>query len=130
MRIGLHNPTRQSTDDTNHNTNVQHLELPNDEKDADWLDTNQLLDGISITSLNTKERNVPILSALTLKKKRKNVFTPLDFTNFSMDVLIDSRALVYCLPESEFDKIKSINPTTYSKGRSPQYLNFRSLMAT
>ena len=93
------------------------------------LHTNQQLNEIAITGPNTNEKYVPNFSSVTLKKNRKMLFAPMDFNNRSMDALTDSRALVNCLPENEFQKIKSISPDNIVKGVH-RHLNFRLQIAT
>ena len=39
----------------------------------------------------------------------------MDFNNISVDALVDSGALVNCLPESEYHKIKSVSPDNILK---------------
>ena len=43
----------------------------------------------------------------------------MDFNNLSLVALIDSRAFVNCLPESEFEKTKSISPDNVLKELKP-----------
>ena len=43
----------------------------------------------------------------------------MDFNILSVDVLVDSGALVNCLPESEFQKIKSVSPDNIRKEMDP-----------
>ena len=44
---------------------------------------------------------------------------PMDFNNLSVDALVDSGALVNCLPESEYQKIKSVSPDNILKEMEP-----------
>ena len=43
----------------------------------------------------------------------------MDFNNLSIDALVDSGALVNCLPESEFQKSKSVSPDNIIKEMDP-----------
>ena len=47
------------------------------------------------------------------------LFAPMDFNNLSVDALVDSGALVNCLPESEYQKIKSVSPDNILKEMDP-----------
>ena len=47
------------------------------------------------------------------------LFAPKDFNNLSVDALVDSGALVNCLPESELQKIKSVSPDNILKEMDP-----------
>ena len=94
-------------------------QLLSEDQDADWLHTNQQLNEISITNPDTSEKCLPIFSAINLIKKRKMLFATMDFNNLSMDALIDSGALVNCLPESEFNKLKPVSPDNIIKKMDP-----------
>ena len=72
------------------------------------------LDPVLLTSITTSdsptgEQCLPLVSAIALKQKRRMLFAPMDFQHFSIDALIDSGALVNCMPESEFQKLKKMN---------------------
>ena len=101
---GTQSPTRQ-------------LHIP--EQDEDWIHTNKQLNEIVITDPDTSEKCIPIFSAINLKKKRKMLFAPMDFNNLSVDALVDSGALVNCLPESEYQKIKTVSPDNILKEMDP-----------
>ena len=47
------------------------------------------------------------------------LFAPMDFNNLSVDALVDSGALVNCLPENEYQKIKSVSPHNILKEMDP-----------
>ena len=49
----------------------------------------------------TKEEFIPIFSAVTLKKKKKVLFAPMDFQDLTLDALFDSGALVSCISETD-----------------------------
>ena len=104
---------------TNDNQKVQSPKSPDDEKDADSLNTNQQLNVIAITDPTTDEQCVLILSAITLKIKGKMLFAQMYFNNLSLDALINSGALVNCLPENKIEKIKSISPDNILKEMDP-----------
>ena len=69
----LEHKTQSNTHQNNIGSNqtIQPLKLPDDEKDADWLHTNQQLNEIAITNPTTSELCIPIFSAINLKKKKK-----------------------------------------------------------
>ena len=58
----------------------------------------------------TKEESIPIFSAVTLKKKKKMQFAPMEFQDLTLDALIDSGALVNCMSETDYNKILQISP--------------------
>ena len=43
----------------------------------------------------------------------------MDFQQFSIDALIDSGALVNCMPESEFQKLKNMSPDSILQEADP-----------
>ena len=47
------------------------------------------------------------------------LFAPMDFQRFSIDALIDSGALVNCMPESEFQKLKNRSPNNILQEADP-----------
>ena len=110
------NPTaHNSPSETQTPTNETHKP----EQDEDWIHTNKKLNEIAITDPETSEKCIPLFSAIHLKKKRKMLFAPMDFNNLSVDALVDSGALVNCLPESELQKIKSVSPDNILKEMDP-----------
>ena len=116
------NPTKNDNPKT-HNS-PREVQTPNNEthkpdQDEDWIHTNKQLNEIAITDPETSEKCKPIFSAIHLKKKRKMLFAPMDFNNLSVDALVDSGALVNCLPESELQKIKSVSPDNILKEIDP-----------
>ena len=58
----------------------------------------------------TNEQCIPIFSAVTLKKKKKMLFAPMDFQDLTLDALIDSGALVNCISETDYNKILQMPP--------------------
>ena len=75
------------------------------------LDANQLAN-ITTTNNLTGEQCLPIFSAIASKQKRRMPFAPMDFQHFSIDAFIDSGALVNCMPENEYQKLKNMSPLT------------------
>ena len=82
------------------------------------LDANQLAN-ITTTNNPTGEQCLPIFSAIALKQKRCMLFAPMDFQHFSIDALIDSGALVNCMPEKEYQKLKNMSPANILKESDP-----------
>ena len=78
----------------------------------------------------TNEQCIPIFSAVTLKKKKKMLFAPMDFQDLTLDALIDSSALVNCISETDYSKIFQMSPTDIVKELEPPPSNFKSQMAT
>ena len=111
--------TNPAIDSSPTSTQTPTRELYNPEEDEDWIHTNKQLNEIVITDPDTSEKCLPIFSAINLKKKRKMLFAPMDFNNLSVDALVDSGALVSCLPESEYQKIKSVSPDNILKEMDP-----------
>ena len=116
------NPTKNDNPKT-HNS-PREVQTPSNEthkpdQDEDWIHTNKQLNEIAITDPETSKKCIPIFSAIHLKKKRKMLFAPMDFNNLSVDALVDSGALVNCLPESELQKIKSVSPDNILKEMDP-----------
>ena len=93
------------------------------------LDPN-LLTSIPTSDSPTGEQCLPLFSAIALKQKRRMLFAPMDFQHFSIEALIDSGALVNCMPESEFQKLKNISPIISFKKPILHFSNYRSQMAT
>ena len=67
----------------------------------------------------TKEECIPIFSAVTLKKKKKMLFAPMDFQDLTLDALIDSGALVNCISETDYNKILQMSPKDIVKEMEP-----------
>ena len=82
------------------------------------LDAHQL-ENITTTNNPTGEQCLPIFSAIALKQKRCMLFAPMDFQHFSIDALIDSGALVNCMPENEYQKLKNMSPANILKESDP-----------
>ena len=78
-----------------------------------------LLTSIPTSDSPTGEQCLPLFSAIALKQKRRMLFTPMDFQHFSIDALIDSGALVNCMPESEFQKLKNMSPNNILQEADP-----------
>ena len=60
----------------------------------------------------TNEQYIPIFSAVTLKKKKKMLFAPMDLQDLTLDALIDSGALVNCISETDYNKSSRCSPRT------------------
>ena len=67
----------------------------------------------------TKEECIPIFSAVTLKKKKKMLFAPMDLQDLTLDALIDSGALVNCISETDYNKILQMSPKDIVKELEP-----------
>ena len=67
----------------------------------------------------TKEECIPIFSAVSLKKKKKMLFAPMDFQDLTLDALIDSGALVNCISETDYNKILQMSPKDIVKELEP-----------
>ena len=67
----------------------------------------------------TKEECIPIFSAVSLKKKKKVLFAPMDFQDLTLDALIDSGALVNCISETDYNKILQMSPKDIVKELEP-----------
>ena len=67
----------------------------------------------------TKEECIPIFSAVSLKKKKKMLFAPMDFQDLTLDALIDSGALVNCISETDYNKIIQMSPKDVVKELEP-----------
>ena len=62
------------------------------------------------------ERNVSThFLAITLKKKKKMLFAPMDFQELTLDALIVSGALANCLSDTDYNKILQMSPRTNSE---------------
>ena len=56
------------------------------------------------------------MSAITLKKKKRMLFIPLDFENARIDALVDSGAYINVISERDADKIQNeANATIIAK---------------
>ena len=78
-----------------------------------------LLTSISTSDSPTGEQRLPLFSAIALKQKRRMLFAPMDFQQFSIDALIDSGALVNCMLKSEFQKLKNMSPNNILEEPDP-----------
>ena len=67
----------------------------------------------------TNEQCISIFSAVTLKKKKKMLFAPMDFQDLTLDALIDSSALVNCISETDYNKISQMSPKDIVKELDP-----------
>ena len=67
----------------------------------------------------TKEECIPIFSAISLKKKKKMLFAPMDFQDLTLDALIDSGALVNCISETDYNKFLQMSPKDIVKELEP-----------
>ena len=74
------------------------------------LDANQ---EANITTTNNPggEQCLPIFLAIAIKQKRRMLFAPMEFQHFSIGALNYSGALVNCMPENEYQKLKNMSPT-------------------
>ena len=62
------------------------------------------------------------MSAITLKKKKRMLFIPLDFENTRIDALVDSGAYINVISERDADKIQTeANATIIAKAPPPPF---------
>ena len=62
------------------------------------------------------------MSAITLKKKRRMLFIPLDFDNTRIDALVDSGAYINVISEKDADKIQTeANATRIARAPPPPF---------
>ena len=62
------------------------------------------------------------MSAITLKKKKRMLFIPLDFEHTRIDVLVDSGAYINVISERDADKIQNeANATIIAKAPLPHF---------
>ena len=79
----------------------------------------------------TEEECIPIFSAVTLKKKKKMLFAPMDFQDLTLDGLIDPGLyIVNCISETDHNKIPQMSPKDLGKELEPTPSNSTSQMAT
>ena len=65
---------------------------------------------------------IPLMSAITLKKKKRMLFIPLDFENTRIDALVDSGAYINVISERDADKIQTeANATIIAKAPPPPF---------
>ena len=65
---------------------------------------------------------IPLMSAITLKKKKRMLFIPLDFENTRIDALVDSGAYINVISERDADKIQTeANTTIIAKAPPPPF---------
>ena len=65
---------------------------------------------------------IPLMSAYTLKKKRRMFFIPLDFGNTRFDALVDSGAYINVISEKDADKIQNeANAAIIAKAPPPPF---------
>ena len=102
--------TKENHEPGNHKQNESNMWLQ--------LDPN-LLTSITTSDSPTGEQWLPLFSGIALKQKRRMLFAPMDFQHFSIDALIDSGALVNCMPESEFQKLKNMSPNNILQEADP-----------
>ena len=66
------------------------------------------------------ELYMPLSSTIVLKRKKKTLYTPLDFGNgLTIDALVNSRAYVSAIARSEWDRIKQQAPDNIFKTDDP-----------
>ena len=113
--------TREFDNHAQPNTKEKH-ELENHKQNEGnmllQLDPN-LLTSIPASDSPTGEQCLPLFSAIALKQKRRMLFAPMDFQHFSIDALIASGALVNCMPESVFQKLKIMSPINILQEADP-----------
>ena len=102
--------TKENHEPENHKQNEGNLLLQ--------LDPN-LLTSIPTSDNPTGEQDRPLFSAIALKQKRRMLFAPIYFQQFSIDALIDFGALVNCMPESELQKLKNMSPDNILQETDP-----------
>ena len=71
---------------------------------------------------------IPLMSAITLKKKKRMLFLPLDFAKITIDALVDSGAYINVISENDADKIREQEDNPVVKEAPPppfkiQYAN-------
>ena len=91
--------------------------------------TAQIAESLTKDSV-TNEQCIPIFSAVTLKKKKKMLFAPMDFQDLTLDALIDSGALVNCVSETDYNKISQMSPKDIVKELDPPPSNSKSQTET
>ena len=65
---------------------------------------------------------IPLMSAITLKKKKRMLFIPLDFDYTRIDALVDSGAYINVISERDADKIQTeANATIIAKAPPPPF---------
>ena len=65
---------------------------------------------------------IPLMSAITLKKKKRMLFIPLDFENTRIDALVDSGAYINVISDRDADKIQTeANATIIAKAPPPPF---------
>ena len=74
----------------------------------------------------TNEQCIPIFSAVTLKKKKKLLFAPMDFQDLTLDALIESGALINCISETDYNKIFQMSPKDIVKELEPPPFNLET----
>ena len=118
--------TREFDNHAQPNTNANHEPENHKQKEGKML---LQLDANLLTSIPTSDRPTgeePLFSAIALKQKRRLLFAPMDFQHFSIDALIDSGALVNCMPESEFQKLKNMSPNYILQEADPPPFKLQS----
>ena len=73
----------------------------------------------------TNEQCIPIFSAVTLKKKKKMLFAPMDFRDLTLDALIDSGALVNFISETDNNNIFQMSPKDIVKELEPPHFKIQ-----
>ena len=68
----------------------------------------------------TNELYMPLSSTIVLKRKKEMLYVPLEFKNgLTIDALVDSRAYVSAIAQTELDRIKQQAPTNILKTDDP-----------
>ena len=69
---------------------------------------------------NTNELYMPLSSTIVLKRKKEMLYVPLDFENgLTIDALVDSRAYISAIAQTELDRIKQQAPSNILKVDGP-----------
>ena len=68
----------------------------------------------------TNELYMPVSSTIVLKRKKEMLYIPLDFENgLTVDALVDSRAYVSAIAQTELDRIQQQAPANIFKVDDP-----------
>ena len=74
----------------------------------------------------TNELYMPLSSTIVLKRKKENLYDPLDFENgITIDALVDSRAYVSAIAQKELDRIKRESQSNILKIDDPPNFQYQ-----
>ena len=135
----LGNQTRSTLVQSHNDSNKRQSEIQQHERNIlanDNGDDNIFLAKITTSLIEeqlvrddiTNELYIPLSSTIVLKRKREMLYIFLDFKNgLTIDTLVDSRAYVSAITQTELDRIKQQAPGDIFKMDDP--LNFRIQVA-